>query len=1207
MGDEQDSKATRGEPKRGPPERSRWVATTRFDPKRGPPKGQFLKALRQKDKLELRKRGQAGASQRAGGVVPGPGPPPAPPGPPGSVNWTPIGPSAIGFGPLLPDNRFAGRVRGIAAGPGSARVYAGAANGGVWLSENGGSTWKALDDYFVSPSTTSGREADALSVGALSVAFGASAATDVVYVGTGEPTTFAYFGVGIRRSTAGGAPGSWTLEGTNLAGESCYRIAIDPDDSSFALAATTAGLFRRPTSGSAATWPQVTGAPLPASGAATDVVVAGAGASKRFYAAFAGHGVYSSPDGSMWTALPGVTVPERAVLGVAPSDPSVVYALLDDNTVHRLAGAAFQPVSGAPPFPDSVAHWGAYALALSVHPTDPGTIYLAGYIAYRATVAPSGAAFAMTPTFLGNGIHADIHAVVHGRNAANTAFDPTNVWIGCDGGVWHSGASGAPLTFNPANDGLAVTELNYIAQRRDTDAVVYGGAQDNGTLRFFGEPGWYWAAGGDGGGVAVDQNDPNRVMRQYFRTALNATVDAAGGTWPWLHFPPTADPSQQNAADNEANAANFYSPIAVTPAGVVPTLAAVGTIRPWVTEDWGATWVTVPTGTNPYTPGGVDVAQDVLDGAAVETVVFASGTRLYAATQHQVWRFDRSGATWTSTAITTAGLPAGRYITDIAIHDAAAGSFYVSLGRGGVDHCWFFDGSAWHSAGLTAAVLDAPAHAITVDPSHPEVVYLGTDVGCFRGRKTGTSAWLWDPFSEGLPESAVVDLVVHDAARLLRAATYGRGAWERQLDAVSAPETELYLRVDQADTGRIVGGARQPFVEGAEDPTRRGAHVYHWMSPDIKVRRPSLAGSALPSPPDFLDFAFFVGDYVDSTDIETADATGTNHVFVQVHNRGTSSVPGSQVRVLLLVTDATTTLPALPADLAAQIFAGNATPGWLAGSGWRFADVVTPYRSPPGVVDARNPGVVDFPIDFSGLSLPTGHDHVCAAAFVTTTTTADQFTSTITSMDALTMADRHAAHRNLHLVTAGAMPVPPGGAAPGDQSPQPRVALLDFNNPFDEERELEVVVARGEVEGVLALIPPRGWPRTTWEELPPEKLEGAAGEYLRCWIEEARRALEGGASDQASPCLEPAADASTRERILSRLASLDLERALIVPKRRGSIADVRLAPGERVTAALVIPAVGGGGGPRPLRRFDVMVREGKKVLGGSSYFVAVGG
>ena len=54
-----------------------------------------------------------------------------------STNWESIGPGNIG-----------GRIRSLAFDPdNSNRIYAGAVTGGVWVSENGGQSWTASDDF----------------------------------------------------------------------------------------------------------------------------------------------------------------------------------------------------------------------------------------------------------------------------------------------------------------------------------------------------------------------------------------------------------------------------------------------------------------------------------------------------------------------------------------------------------------------------------------------------------------------------------------------------------------------------------------------------------------------------------------------------------------------------------------------------------------------------------------------------------------------------------------------------------------------------------------------------------------------------------------------------------------------------------------------------------------------------------------------------
>ena len=92
--------------------------------------------------------------------------------------------------------------------------------------------------------------------------------------------------------------------------------------------------------------------------------------------------------------------------------------------------------------------------------------------------------------------------------------------------------------------------------------------------------------------------------------------------------------------------------------------------------------------------------------------------------------------------------------------------------------------------------------------------------------------------------------------------------------------------------------------KGLRTSTAKGFKVYHWMSPDIKVRRPSLGGPTIGTPPTFLDFSANIGDYIDTSHAETADDACTNRIFIQVHNRALTALPGNDVRVLLLLTDA---------------------------------------------------------------------------------------------------------------------------------------------------------------------------------------------------------------------------------------------------------------------------------------------------------------
>src|SRR5258708_28253119 len=213
--------------------------------------------------------------------------PPTPPGGAGSINWVSLGPTKVDGGQAGAVHAVvSGRVTSIAVGPSGTRVYVGTANGGVWITEDGGTNWTALDEFANAPAGGAGTiasnlEADSLAVGAVAVRFGAARASDVIFVGTGEPGGNAdgYFGIGIKSSADGGT--TFSLEATNLVSREIYRIVIDPDDPTIVFAATTNGLYQRPASAPFTSWNQIAGSFTSASGAASDVVVAGKGGKKK--------------------------------------------------------------------------------------------------------------------------------------------------------------------------------------------------------------------------------------------------------------------------------------------------------------------------------------------------------------------------------------------------------------------------------------------------------------------------------------------------------------------------------------------------------------------------------------------------------------------------------------------------------------------------------------------------------------------------------------------------------------------------------------------------------------------------------------------------------------------------------------------------------------------------------------------------------------
>ena len=162
---------------------------------------------------------------------------PMPPPPPPATSWIPIGPSVVRRGQAAGAPAVSGRAVDIAIASGGTRSYLATANGGVWRSDDGGTSWRSLNDSFDLDPTT--LNVDSQACGAIAID---PAAPDRVYVGTGEGDASAFFGgvfgvqfsyegVGPLRSDDGGttwvneaiAPGSPTLNG-----QAFYELAVDP-------------------------------------------------------------------------------------------------------------------------------------------------------------------------------------------------------------------------------------------------------------------------------------------------------------------------------------------------------------------------------------------------------------------------------------------------------------------------------------------------------------------------------------------------------------------------------------------------------------------------------------------------------------------------------------------------------------------------------------------------------------------------------------------------------------------------------------------------------------------------------------------------------------------------------------------------------------------------------------------------------------------
>jgi hypothetical protein len=711
---------------------------------------------------------------------------PAAPFVPGARNWLPLGPSVVIDGQTVGDQPVAGRVSRLAVAPGGAVVYAASANGGVFRSGDGGTTWRSMMDRFdLNPTNFASAS---LVCGAIALD---PADPNRVYVGTGEGDTLqlfrarvtaalpAYRGVGALRTDDGGT--NWAVEPSSpdLAGEAFFALAVDPLNRENVVGATTIGLYRRvASSGGQFQWARVR------PGVHASVVVASNGGATRFFCAEWGQGgapsgvLHSDNGGATWTAT-GTGFPTgdvgRIALGVQPDKPNLVYAFVTTGDghlqgVYRLDGVtqAWKRVNGVPDvLPGGQ---GSYDLTIAVDPVNANLIYLGGdrmeqppYAGsvWRCAIQASGSAYKINKSAsIGTHAHADVHFICH------TPHEPNELWCACDGGVFLNRDPRNNGEFVSQNNGLACLCSNFIGQHPTDPNILFSGLQDNGTARTASGPIWSHVSGGDGGYCLINWADPDRVLayangRVYRSTTGGTTHDSWEPVWAfgWA----TMTQPIVGVPYNPANAASA-------------DLVAVGAGQlVYLSYDFADNWPTSLT-----IPGGA-VAGDVF------ALAFATANRLFiGTTRGQVFCADRSGNAWSLVRLdnVSAGpLGVAGLIADVTVDWADAGNSSVYVAFGGMGdgrRVWHFDGARWQVRSGTGSnsLLDVEHNALAVDRAAPNNVYVGADIGVWHSADGGMN---WSPLENGLPDAPVFDLQIHATQRLLRAATHGRGVYEISL------------------------------------------------------------------------------------------------------------------------------------------------------------------------------------------------------------------------------------------------------------------------------------------------------------------------------------------------------------------------------------------------------------------------------------------
>ena len=555
-----------------------------------------------------------------------------------------------------------------------------------------------------------------------------------------------------------------------------------------------------------------------------------------------GSALWKSTDGgTTWAQVKGGGLPEstlgRIEIAIARSNPEIMYLMVEADTMPNAkpakgAKAQVRP-SGLYRSADGGKTWEKrngdnvrpfYYSQVRVDPRNPDRVY---WSSTPVKFSDDGGKTARNAT---EGIHVDHHAMWIDPN------DPEHFIVGNDGGV--------AVTFDRGGtyDYLNIFNIGQFYNISYDMAMPYnvcGGLQDNGSwcgpsrkVRGpIGNESWIYVSGGDGFGTAQDPTDPNivysesqggRIGRMDMRTGERTSLVAPTWRKTYLQYedsilierPDTTAPMtkaqqariaefrRRQKADSAENDLrwNWNTPFFLSPHNPSVFYAAGNRVVK-STKRGDDLMVISPDLSNAdpeklriSTKATGGITPDITGAETYGTIVSLAespvrpGVLLAGTDDGNVWISRTDGATWDKLTGRFPGVPAESYVSRIEPSHADVNTFYVTFDnhrRGDFTPYVFMtsDGGATFRSIASNLPTGGPnfVHVIREDPTNPNLLFVGTDVGVWASVNKGQS---WQRFMSGLPTVPVHDLKIHPRDRELIAGTHGRSIYVVDISAL---------------------------------------------------------------------------------------------------------------------------------------------------------------------------------------------------------------------------------------------------------------------------------------------------------------------------------------------------------------------------------------------------------------------------------------
>jgi photosystem II stability/assembly factor-like uncharacterized protein len=688
-----------------------------------------------------------------------------------------------GIGPAL----MSGRISDIVIHPLKRHTwYVAVGSGGVWKTENAGTTWTPVFDSQAS-----------YSIGCVTLD---PSNPETVWVGTGENVSGRHvgFGDGVYKSLNGGK--TWTNVGLGKS-EHIGRILVDSRNSNVVYVAAEGplwssggerGLYKTTDGGK--TWTialeiskdtGVTSAEFdPAN---PDIVYAAAYQRRRSVAAFMGggpeSGIHKSEDaGKTWRKLTvGLPAGDMGKIGLAvsPIDPRVVYATVEAGPEEKgfyrstdkgeswekrnpyISGGTgphyYQEIFADPSVFDRV-----YQMDPSMMITNDG----------GKTWRPVGE----------KNKHGDNHAMAFVKG------DPDYILNGSDGGVYETHDGGRTWRFF---ENLPVTQFYKLALDNALPFYnVHGGTQDNGsqlgpsrTSNGNGISNFDWAItfGADGYACAIDPADPNTIYVEMQEGVLFRYDKKSQETLNISPKPEAGEPPLRF---------NWDSPIVISPFS--HTRVYYASQQLWRSEDRGDSWTRI---SPDLTRGVFRLEQKIMgrewsvDGlwdhgamSQFSTITTVSESRLqegliYAGTDDGLIQVTEDGGKTWRKIDRVAGVPDYFFVNKIMASKHDKDTVYAALDSHKTgDYKPYLLMSGDRGKTWTNIAGDMPQRtivwAVAQDHVKKELLFAGTEFGIYATLDGGKK---WVKLGGGVPTISFRDIEVQERESDLVGASFGRG------------------------------------------------------------------------------------------------------------------------------------------------------------------------------------------------------------------------------------------------------------------------------------------------------------------------------------------------------------------------------------------------------------------------------------------------